>query len=122
MSQNTYKLEYGDHGISHWNESGYPADVWIHAGTLVNTEFDFTELFRGKFVRVPFDPDALDVDALYNPPPVIDNGGSGGEGSVNLVAGEGIAITNVNGATKIALSGVLTDAEMATIANEVFGG
>ncbi|MDR2170661.1 MAG: hypothetical protein LBP59_11005 [Planctomycetaceae bacterium] len=75
---NTFKLIGANHYVSHWDAAGFPDDVLITTGSLVNTVMRLDLMFREKFIIVAFDPAALNIDELFNPPePPIDGGDTG---------------------------------------------
>jgi hypothetical protein len=81
---NTFLLVGADHYVSHWDSNGYPDDIRIRVGTLVNSEQNLPALFTGKFVRVDYDDTALNIDGLYNPPDLPIGGGCGNGSDVDL--------------------------------------
>jgi hypothetical protein len=81
----TYRVIGAPHYVSHWNENGYEISIKFDIGALVNSDQDLLTIYRNKFERAPYNPDAVNIDLLHNPPKPPSYGCCGGNsgGSIN---------------------------------------
>jgi hypothetical protein len=70
----TFLLVGGDHLMSHWDDAGFPFDLVLKKGCEINTTLDLATMFRGKFRLVTFNPNAKNLDDLFNSPPPNEGG------------------------------------------------